>query len=102
MLVSKEFLQRLAGKKLKGFFFRDDRSYDRGEIGAYLEDGYLTFNQLNLSHTNLLGMKDLSVSVAPVQNRIGLQHLFESIRQAAARGKPAAGQPPVETPVEPT
>ncbi|HKZ17225.1 MAG TPA: hypothetical protein VJ161_07150 [Geobacteraceae bacterium] len=101
MLVSKEFLQRLAGKKLKGFFFRDDRPYDSGEIGAYLEDGYLTFNQLNLSHTNLIGMKDLNVSVAPVQNRIGLQHLFESIRQAAARGKPAAGQPPVETPVEP-
>jgi hypothetical protein len=101
MLVSKEFLQRLAGKKLKGFFFREDRPYDRGEISAYLEDGYLTFEHLDLSHTNLLGMKDLNVSVAPVQNRIGLQHLFEAIRQAAARGKPAAGQPPAEAPAEP-
>jgi hypothetical protein len=101
MLVSKEFLQRLAGKKLKGFFFRDDRPYDRGEISAYLQDGYLTFEHLDLSHTNLLGMNDLNVSVAPVQNRIGLKHLFDSIRQAAARGKPSAGQPPVEPPVEP-
>ena len=32
-------------------------------------------------------MKDLSVSVAPVQNRIALDHLLGSIRDAAARGK---------------
>ncbi len=101
MLVSKEFLQKLAGKKMGGFFFRSDRTYDRGEISAYLQDGYLTFEQLDLSHTNFLGIKDLSVSVAPIQNKIGLEHLLQTIREAAARGKPAMGQPPSEPPLQP-
>ncbi|MDD2335028.1 MAG: hypothetical protein PHD01_00455 [Geobacteraceae bacterium] len=87
MLVSKEFLQKLAGKKLRGFFFQNDRPYDNGEISAFLKQNFLTFEKLNISHTNFLGMKDLSVSVAPVQNRIALDHLLESIRDAAARGK---------------
>ncbi|MRR55576.1 MAG: hypothetical protein EG822_13900 [Deltaproteobacteria bacterium] len=87
MLVSKEFLQKLAGKKLRGFFFQNDRSYDNGEIIAYLQRNYLTFEKLDISHTNFLGMKDLSVSVAPIQNRIALDHLLASIRDAAARGK---------------
>jgi hypothetical protein len=91
MLVSKEFLQKLAGKKLKGIFFRNDRSYDRGEIAAYLEGGYLTFKTLDISHTNFIGIRDLSVSVAPVQNKISLDHLLTSIREAATRGKAAAG-----------
>lgn len=94
MLVSKEFLQKLAGKKFKGIFFQEDRPYDRGEIGAYLENGYLTFDTLDISHTNFLGIRDLSVTVAPVQNRIGLDHLFSAIKTAAARGKAAAGTPP--------
>jgi hypothetical protein len=91
MLVSKEFLQKLAGKKIKGLFFQNDRSYDRGEIGAYLDEGYMTFTTLDISHTNFLGIKDLSVSVAPVQNKINLEHLFTTIREAAARGKAATG-----------
>lgn len=98
MLVSKEFLQKLAGKKLRGFFFQNDRSYDNGEIIAYLQRNYLTFERLDISHTNLLGMKDLSVSVAPVQNRIALDHLFASIRDAAARGKGnGQGTAPLQT-----
>lgn len=101
MLVSKEFLQKVAGKKLRGFFFRDDRSYDRGEIGATIERGYITFQTLDLSHTNFFGVRDISISVAPVQNRIALDHLLSSIRQAAQRGKaattPAGGEaPPAE------
>src|SRR5208282_4457058 len=91
MLVSKEFLQKLAGKKIKGLFFQNDRPYDRGEIGAYLDEGYLTFTTLDISHTNILGITDLSVSVAPVQNRISLDHLFTTIREAATRGKAATG-----------
>ncbi|HLO24925.1 MAG TPA: hypothetical protein VK187_02340, partial [Geobacteraceae bacterium] len=105
MLVSKEFLQKLAGEKLKGIFFQNDRPYDTGEISGYLEKGYLVFNMLDISHTNFLGIRDLSVSVAPVQNKIALEHLFASIKEAATRGK-AAGKgeeaapgasPPVET-----
>lgn len=98
MLVSKEFLQKLAGKKLRGFFFQNDRAYDNGEISAYLQHNYLTFEKLDISHTNFLGMRDLSVSVAPVQNRIALDHLFTSIRDAAARGKGGGqGTAPVQT-----
>lgn len=101
MLLSKEFLQRLAGKKLRGFFFRNDRPFDRGEIGAYLEDGYLTFTTLDISHTNFLGIRDLSVTVAPLQNRIALEHLFGAIREAAARGKAVRGAEPAgEAPVD--
>jgi hypothetical protein len=94
MLVSKEFLQKLAGKKIKGMFFQADRPFDRGEIGAYLEGGYLTFETLDISHTNFLGIRDLSVSVAPVQNKIGLDHLLTTIREAASRGKAATGAAP--------
>lgn len=99
MLVSKEFLQKLAGKKLRGFFFTNDRPYDNGEINAYLRDNYLTFEKLDISHTNFLGMKDLSVSVVAVQNRISLDHLLESIREAAARGKKGDKEeaPPIQT-----
>ncbi len=102
MQVSKEFLQKLAGKKFKGLFFRDDRPYDRGEIRGYLENGYLTFDTLDISHTNIFGIKDLSVTVAPVQNRISLGHLYTSIREAATRGKAVGGgegpsAPPEET-----
>jgi hypothetical protein len=102
MQVSKEFLQKLAGKKFKGLFFRNDRPYDRGEIRGYLENGYLTFDTLDISRTNIFGIKDLSVTVAPVQNRIALGHLYTSIREAATRGKAVGGgeappSPPAET-----
>lgn len=101
-LVSKEFLQKLAGRKLKGIFFRVDRPYDRGEIRGYLANGYLTFDVLDISHTNFLGIRDLSVTVAPVQNRIALGHLISAIREAATRGKAvgegaASAAPPIET-----
>lgn len=91
MLVSREFLQRLANKKLSGFFFRDDRTYDRAEISATLEQGYLTFQNLDISHTNLFGVRDLSVSVAQAQNRIAMDNLFNAIREAATRGKASTG-----------
>jgi hypothetical protein len=101
MLVSKEFLQRLAGRKLKGIFFRNDRPYDRGEISASLGQGYINFDLLDISHTNLFGIRDLSVQVALVQNRIAIEHLFTSIKAAAARGKgvvaPEANQALPET-----
>jgi len=102
MLLSKEFLQRLAGKKLRGFFFQNDRPYDRAEISATLEHGQLTFESLDISHTNLLGVKDLQVTVAPFHNRIALDHLLTAVREAATRGKAVGGgtedtgEPPLE------
>lgn len=97
MLVSKEFLQRLAKQKLGGFFFRSDRSYDEAEIKALMEQGYLSFESLKIVHTNLFGVKDLNVTIAPTQNRIALDHLLESIKQAATRGKATTGAPVPET-----
>jgi hypothetical protein len=102
MHVSKTFLQKLAGKQLSGFFFRADRSFDKAEIIALLEDGNLTFETLDISNTNLFGVRDLSVSVAPSQNRIALDHLLTAIKQAAVRGKAASGTgAPAEAPAEP-
>ncbi len=99
LVVSKEFLQRLSGKKLSGFFFRSDRPYDQAEIKANLEQGYLTFETLDIVHTNVFGVRDLSVSIAPSQNRIAIDHLFEAIKQAAVRGKAVTGEePPTEAP----
>jgi hypothetical protein len=91
MLVSKEFLQRLSKQKMTGFFFRSDRPYDQAEIKAMLEEGDLTFDTLSIQHTNFFGVRDLSVSIAPTQNRIGLDHLFESIKEASTRGKASTG-----------
>jgi hypothetical protein len=103
MLVSKEFLQRLSKQKISGFFFSSDRPYDQAEITANLEGGFLSFDKLSILHTNLLGVRDLNVSIAPSQNRIELEHLLSAIASAAARGKGgAAPQPPTPagTPAE--
>ncbi|QXM07568.1 AsmA family protein [Geomonas subterranea] len=96
MLVSKEFLQRLAKQKLSGFFLTRDRAYDEAEIKANLQEGDLSFNTLKIVNTNFFGVKDLNVNIAPTQNRIALEHLLESIKEAAVRGKPATGEPPAE------
>lgn len=101
MLVSREFLQRLSGKKLSGFFFSSDRSYDRAGIKAVLENGFLTFDSLDISHTNLFGVRDLGVTIAPSQNRIAFEHLLTSIREAAKRGKSAAGAVAKDSPAAP-
>jgi hypothetical protein len=92
MLVSREFLQKLAGKNLKGFFFRTDRPFDRGEIETSLQSGYLTFDTLDIANTNFFGVRDLKVSVTESQNSIALEHLLNSISQAVSRGKAAAGK----------
>ncbi|NVN92236.1 MAG: hypothetical protein HXX11_16760 [Desulfuromonadales bacterium] len=98
MLVSKVFLQKLSGKNLSGFFFRNDRPFDQAEISADLEDGFLTFETLDISHTNLFGVRDLSVAIAPSQNRIALDHLLDSIKQATTRGKAATGEKVTDEP----
>lgn len=102
MLVSKTFLQKLSGKQLSGFFFRSDRTFDQAEISAVLQDGYLTFDKLDISNTNLFGIRDLKVEVAPSQNRIALDHLLDAVKQAAVRGKAAVGEAaPAQAPAEP-
>ena len=99
MLVSKEFLQRLSGKKLSGFFFSSDRAYDHAGLTAALENGFLSFDALDISHTNFLGVRDLSVTIAPGQNRIAIDHLLNSIKEATVRGKSSAGGAGKDAPV---
>jgi len=101
MLVSKEFLQRLAKQKLSGFFLSTDRPYDEAEIKATLEEGDLSFNSLKIVNRNLFGVRDLNVTIAPTQNTIALDHLLESVKEAAGRSPATGERPPAETPVKP-
>jgi hypothetical protein len=96
MLVSKEFLQKLSGKKLSSFFFSSDRAFDHAGIKASLEKGFLTFDSLDISNTNMFGVRDLSVTIATSQNRISIEHLLNSIREATERGKEVTGNAPKE------
>jgi len=83
--ISKEFLQKLVGKKLKQFMFIGDRSFDTGELDVIFSGGDMVFDELVLSHKNFLGMQDLMVSVAPVSNKISIEHLLEVIRDVKER-----------------
>ena len=53
----------------------------------YIENGFLVFKELEISHTNFLGMTDLSVKVAPYNNRIALDHFLSTIAEAADRAR---------------
>jgi hypothetical protein len=85
MRISREFLERIGGPTAK--LYLGERRFDTGIMDVYLLDGYLIFKELELSNRNLLGMTDLSVKVAPLSNRIALDHLLWTITEAAARAK---------------
>jgi hypothetical protein len=85
MMISRDFLQKVGGISAK--LYLGDRRFDRGILEAYLKDGYVIFKELELSNRNLLGMTDLSVKVAPFNNRIDLDHLLWTITEAATRAK---------------
>jgi len=82
--ISNEFIQRLGGGKARAFMWQPSRPYDRGEMRVFIRDGYAFFNTLEVSHTTL-GIKDLDIKVAPVHNKIGLDHLIWSIGEATER-----------------
>lgn len=83
--ISREFLQRVGGPSL-GAYLRD-RNYDKGIMSLYLQNGFIIFRELEMSNRNLIGMTDLSVKVAPLSNRIAIDHLMWSITEAAQRAK---------------
>jgi len=83
--ISREFLQRVGGPSL-GAYLRD-RNFDKGIMSLYLQNGFIIFKELEISNRNLLGMTDLSVKVAPLSNRIAIDHLMWSITEAAQRAK---------------
>ena len=83
--ISKEFLQKIGGPSLKAYL--GDRKFDRGIVSLYLQDGFIIFDQLEISNKNLLGMTDLSIKVAPYNNRIAIDHLMWTITEAAQRAQ---------------
>jgi hypothetical protein len=83
--ISKEFLHKIGGPSLKTYL--GDRSFDKGIMSLYLQDGFVIFKELEISHKNLIGIKDLSVKVAPFNNKISIDHLMWTIIEAAQRAK---------------
>lgn len=83
--ISREFLQKVGGPSVKAYL--GERPFDKGIISLYLQSGFLIFKEMEISHKNLLGITDLSVKVAPFNNRIALDHLMATIAEAAERAK---------------
>ncbi len=84
-MISKEFLRQVGGSSLKGYL--RDRQFNKGILDLYLKDGDLIFKELEISNRNVLGITDLSMKVAPMSNRIALEHLLWTIAEAAERAK---------------
>jgi hypothetical protein len=84
-VISKEFLQKIGGASMK--FYLRDRPFDKGTMTLYLQNGDLIFEELDLSNRNFLGMTDLSIKVAPLNNRIALDDFLWTITEAAERAK---------------
>jgi hypothetical protein len=83
--ISREFLHKIAGPSLKSYV--GDRSFDRGVMSFYLQKGFVVFKQLEISNRNFFGMTDLSLKVAPYNNRIAIDRLLWSITEASQRAK---------------
>jgi hypothetical protein len=81
--ISREFLQKIGGPAVKAYL--GERPFDKGIISVYINNGFLVFKELEISHTILLGMTDLSVKVAPFNNRIALDHFLSTIAEVAER-----------------
>jgi len=84
-VISKEFLRKMGGPSL-GSYLRD-RRFDKGVMSLYLQNGFIIFRDLEISHKNFFGMTDLSVKVAPYNNRISVDDLLWSISEAAQRAE---------------
>jgi hypothetical protein len=83
--ISKEFLHKVGGPSLK--MYLGDRNFDRGIMSLYLQNGFVIFRELEISNRNFIGIKDLDMKVAPLNNRIAIDHLMWSITEAAFRAK---------------
>jgi hypothetical protein len=90
--ISKELLKKIAGKSLKNYMLLfGGRDYDRGEIDVAISGGDMVFDKLLISNRNLFGYQDLYITVAPVSNKISLEHLLDVIKNVSERagGGPA-------------
>jgi len=84
-VISREFLKELGGKSMK--IYAQDRSYDKGVMSIYIDDGDVIFQELEISNRNFLGIRDLSIKVAPFSNRISIDNLLWSLTEAATRAQ---------------
>lgn len=92
--ISRTLIEKLAGQRIRYFsLFGEDRRYDRGVLDVTLKQGDLVFHELDLSHTTL-GFKDLDIRVSPIFNKIGWDHLLDSVGEAAERVKSTANPSP--------
>jgi hypothetical protein len=85
MVISKEFLKELGGKSMR--VYATDRAYDKGIMSIYIDNGDVVFRELEISNRNFLGIRDLSIKVAPLSNRISIDDLLWSLTEAAERAK---------------
>ncbi len=83
--ISREFLEKIGGPQVRAYL--GERRFNRGIMGLYIQKGFFIFRELEISNRNLLGITDLSVKVAPLNNRISIDHLMWTITEAAQRAK---------------
>ena len=83
--ISREFLQKIGGPSVRAYL--GDRSFNKGVLSLYIQNGFLIFRELEIANRNLFGIQDLSVKVAPLNNRIAIDHLMWTIVEAANRAK---------------
>ncbi len=83
--ISRAFLQKVGGPQVRAYL--GDRSYDRGVMGLFLRHGFIVFHELEISNRNFFGVTDLSIKVAPFNNRIAISDLLWTISEAAYRAK---------------
>ncbi|PKL51874.1 MAG: hypothetical protein CVV37_04150 [Nitrospira bacterium HGW-Nitrospira-1] len=83
--ISREFLQKIGGPSIKSYL--GDRNFDKGVINLYIQKGVLIFRELEISNRNMFGIQNLAVKVAPLSNRIAIDHLMWTIVEAAHRAK---------------
>ncbi|MBI5633506.1 MAG: DUF748 domain-containing protein [Nitrospirae bacterium] len=83
--ISREFLEKIGGPQLRAYL--GERRFNKGIMGLAIQNGFVIFRDLEISNRNLLGITDLSVKVAPLNNRIAIDHLMWTITEAAQRAK---------------
>jgi hypothetical protein len=83
--ISREFLEKIGGPQVKAYL--GERRFTKGVMKTYIQNGFLIFRELEISNRNFLGVADLSVKVAPLNNRIAIDHLMWTITEAAQRAK---------------
>lgn len=81
-IIGRAFLERLGAKER--LFLGSSKNYDKGQLHGYINNGIITFNELNISNS-FLGLKDLNINVHNRRNSISVAHLLSVIRETARR-----------------